>query len=149
MACVEAPTPAPPGAPADGRLIAPDAAPPEPGHATPEGPRCETARFWADSGREGATITLSGTVSGESVGAGMVLLDLVADSSGQVVWGFTCDRPGAFSVSVPAGLGAVKLAVWLDGGGDGPSDDDARGEILDLVIEQADVGALVVSVSAP
>jgi hypothetical protein len=145
-ACVEAPPPAPPGAPADGRLAAPAGQPPVTDDA-PDGPHCETAGLWTESGHDGALVTLSGTVS--ATGPGMVLLDLVSDSSGQVVWGFTCDRPGVFSGAVPAGLGAVRLAVWLDAGGDGPSADDARGEVAGLVIGGEDVGALEVSVSAP
>lgn len=79
----------------------------------------------------------------------MLLLDLVQTDADQIVWGFTCDAAGPFSVQVPAGLGAVCLKVWLDGGGDGPSEDDARGQIDGLRIDEADVGGLEVSVSPP
>jgi len=153
-ACVEAPPPAPPGAPADGRILE---APQEPQGAAdaptaePAGPHCETARFWSESGQSGATVVLSGIIEGEGAGAvsKLILLDLVAEDSEQVVWGFTCDRPGVFSVSVPAELGAVRLSVWLDATGDGPSDDDAQGALPGLVIATEDLGALAVSVRAP
>jgi len=79
----------------------------------------------------------------------MLLLDLVQVDSEQIVWGFTCDAAGPFSVQVPAELGAVHLKVWLDGSGDGPSDDDARGQLDGLRIDTADVGGLEVSVSPP
>ncbi len=153
-ACVEAPPPAPPGAPADGRLQLPPEAPQgaadEPTDE-PAGPHCQTARFWEQGGADGSEVTLSGTVGGEGASAAskLILLDLIADDSGRVVWGFTCDRPGAFSVSVPADLGAVTLSVWLDATGDGPSDDDAKGSLPGLLIATEDLGALAVSVSAP
>lgn len=145
-ACVEAPPPAPPGAPADGRAVAVPSAPPAPASA-PEGPHCEITGFWRDADHDGAWVTLSGTVSAS--GPGMLLLDLVDPDTEQIVWGFSCDAAGPFSILAPAALGAVHLKVWLDASGDGPSDDDARGQIDGLRIDAADVGGLEVSVSLP
>ena len=79
----------------------------------------------------------------------MLLLDLVQVDSEQIVWGFTCDAAGPFSVSVPAELGAVHLKVWLDSSGDGPSEDDARGQLDDLRIASTELVGLEVSVSPP
>ena len=79
----------------------------------------------------------------------MVLLDLVSAESSKVLWGFSCNRPGAFSISVPADLGLVSLVVWLDTTGDGPSEEDARGEVVGLSIASEDLGGLAVPVSTP
>lgn len=102
------------GAPGDG--------PPGGGEAGVGG--CRLTPSWEGKSQGGGQ-TLSGRAVAE--GTGQLLVDIVDEASSQVVWGVECSGPGNFTAVLPAELGTVWVAVYLDLTGDGPSADDPQG----------------------
>ena len=100
----------------------------------------------------GPTVTVRGTVTAPSDAA--VDIDLsVEDSSapgglrrlGKVL----LDQPGPFELKVPAATAAVRLALFQDGTGDGPSADDAYALLpMDTQTQDIDAGILALVVGA-
>ena len=56
----------------------------------------------------------------------------------EVVWGFECRDLGAFTIEVPADLGKVWMAAFLDNDQDGPSDADPKGRSPGEITLEAD-----------
>lgn len=98
---------------------APGAGDGEPGMAG-----CRLTPSWEGKSQGGGQ-TLAGRAVAE--GTGQLLVDIVDESSSQVVWGVECSGPGNFTAALPEGLGTVWVAVYLDRTGDGPSADDPQG----------------------
>ncbi len=139
------PPPAPSAAPAPA-APAPAAAPAAP--APPAAP--DAGCVWA--GVDGAwaaladrpRLTVSGTLSAPA--AGTVLVDLLSDEH-EILLGLRCPDAGAVSLSVPQGLGRVTLVAVQDLDHNGPTANDAVAMRAGLVIDQADITDLALTLA--
>ncbi len=122
----------PPGGPSSGAERAADGAPgpaPVEGGGGPgdggQGAGCKLTPDWAANNPGGEVATAGGTAAG--TGTGPLLVDVIDTGSGKIVWGVECSGAGAFTVTMPADLGDVWLAAYIDLTGDGPTPDDPQG----------------------
>jgi len=97
-------------------------------------------------------VSLSGTIEGDQNGS--IRLELLSPQgpgkNPLLVWHAWLDRGGAFSLDVPAGLGAVKLRAAVDVKRDGIGPDDPQIRLpISLVVEQADIGGLRLLIRPP
>ena len=154
LACMETPpeglpgAPPVPGAPAAGTsALPPPPGPPDDGGlgAALGGEGCEITSFWMQSDRSSAELVeLAGEVRYSGTEQGVVLVDLIDAASSRVVWGFTCSKLGVFSVQVPAGLGELWAAAYIDLDGDGPSPSDPQGRGEEVVVGTDAIDGVVV-----
>lgn len=108
---------------------APPSGPGEPntGPGGGAGQGCQMTPIWAEKGAKGDTRNVSGTLAYAGELGAPILLDVVDAVTLEVVWGFECRDLGAFTVAMPAKLGKVWMAAFLDNDQDGPSDADPKG----------------------
>jgi hypothetical protein len=116
--------------------------------ATADG--CQPAAYAREAHPAGGpTVTLSGTVSGLSA-QGSMIIELVRPNARMSVYGFACPVSADFSLPIPAELGEVGLAVFLDSNGNGPDTADAAGRVSGFFeVGTEDITGLSIAVSDP
>ena len=125
----------------------PDAA--SEGAKPPSDGSCQPAAYAIESHpRGGPTVTLSGSVGGAAA-EGTMLVELVEPAQRMSVYGVACPLTTTFSIAVPADLGEVVLAIFIDANGNGPDSTDVAGRHEErLQITDVDLSGLDVSVTA-
>lgn len=151
LSCSEAPPPPP--------LEAPGSAQGDPNARPPVDPNQVVGAGERDAKKlaaQGPTVTLSGEVRewqpdeerGEHTTidyTGTLRLEVLSDekeSNNQMLHSEQLAGPGPFTLKVPQDLGKVHLFAYYDRTGDGPSEDEPRGNSKPFKVKDQDIGNL-------
>lgn len=115
---------------------------------SPSTDACQPAAYALEAHPQGSeTVTISGTVAGLT-GQGSMIIELVRPDSKVSTYGFACPMSSEFALPIPAGLGVVGVAVFVDGNGNGPDSTDIAGRHSEHIeIKAQDISGLTITVS--
>ena len=132
---------------ADGSMQPPSAGSSGPNSSSKDD--CQPAAYALEAHPSGgSTVTLSGDVEG-LLAQGTMLIELVDPVERMSVYGVACPMKSSFSTVVPADLGEVVLAIFIDSNGNGPDSTDVAGRYGErLQITTEDISGLDITLSA-
>ncbi len=100
---------------------------------------------------EGAGVMLGGDILYAGESTGLVLVDVITTNSlggaDQSAYSVVCGGVGAFEAEVPKDLGEVRLVVFLDSDGNGPSEGDPGGLSDELDVDDAAITGVTIHVT--